>query len=119
MDTIRTVIFRWARGLWRLPRYVLLGLLWVYRNAVSPFTPPTCRFHPTCSSYAEQALREYGAVKGLILTLYRIGRCHPLGGSGYDPPRWFGEEAPTEMDHDTSAPEAAPSQSISSSEHTS
>jgi len=119
MNTIRTVIFRWARRLWRLPRYVLLGVLWIYRNAISPFTPPTCRFHPTCSSYAEQALRKYGAVKGLILTLYRIGRCHPLGGSGYDPPRWFGEESPPEIDQDPSASEADLSQSMPPNEHTS
>jgi hypothetical protein len=84
---------------------MLLGVLWIYRTAISPFTPPTCRFHPTCSSYAEQALRKYGAVKGLILTLYRIGRCHPLGGSGYDPPRWFGEPVPN---HEAGASENDP-----------
>ncbi|MES3630353.1 MAG: membrane protein insertion efficiency factor YidD [Longimonas sp.] len=105
METIRTAVYQIGRTLWQLPRHLLLGLLWVYRNAISPFTPPTCRFHPTCSSYAEQALREYGAVKGLILTIYRVGRCHPLGGSGYDPPRWFGE-APPDRDRGTADHEA-------------
>lgn len=109
MDTLYTITYRLARALWRLPRQALLGMLWIYRHAISPVTPPTCRFHPTCSSYAAQALREYGAVKGLILTLYRVGRCHPWGGSGYDPPRWFGEPPPESLasNDSESAPEVS------------
>ena len=75
----------------RLPRLLFIGLVRGYQLVVSPHFPPTCRFQPTCSSYALEAFRKYGAVKGLILTLYRIGRCAPWGGHGYDPPRWFGE----------------------------
>lgn len=56
-----------------------------YRGAISPHFPATCRYTPTCSQYALEALRKYGAVKGLWLTIKRIGRCHPWGGSGYDP----------------------------------
>lgn len=57
----------------------------LYRNFISPYTPPSCRFTPTCSQYALEALRKHGPVKGLYLTLRRLLRCHPWGGSGYDP----------------------------------
>lgn len=56
-----------------------------YRNAISPFTPPSCRFTPTCSEYALQALKKHGPFKGLALAVWRILRCNPWGGSGYDP----------------------------------
>lgn len=56
-----------------------------YQKCISPFTPPTCRFTPTCSQYALEAIRKHGPVKGLYLALRRILRCHPWGGSGYDP----------------------------------
>lgn len=80
----------------RLPRLALIGLVRVYQYTISPHLGRTCRFHPTCSTYAIRALRRYGALKGLVLTVYRLGRCHPWGGHGYDPPRWFGEETPAE-----------------------
>lgn len=47
--------------------------------------PPACRFHPTCSSYAIEALKEHGPMRGLWLSIKRIARCNPFGGSGYDP----------------------------------
>ena len=56
-----------------------------YQTCISPFTPPACRFTPTCSEYAKQALKKHGPVKGLALTVWRILRCNPWGGSGYDP----------------------------------
>ncbi|MBR5396119.1 MAG: membrane protein insertion efficiency factor YidD [Bacteroidaceae bacterium] len=56
-----------------------------YQRCISPLTPPSCRFTPTCSQYAIEALRKYGPFKGLWLALRRLLRCHPLGGSGYDP----------------------------------
>ncbi len=56
-----------------------------YRAAISPPFPPCCRFTPTCSQYALEALRRHGPVKGSWLALRRILRCHPWGGSGYDP----------------------------------
>lgn len=56
-----------------------------YQTCISPFTPPACRFTPTCSEYAKQALRKHGPVKGLLLAVWRILRCNPWGGSGYDP----------------------------------
>jgi uncharacterized protein len=56
-----------------------------YRLLVSPLLPPSCRFLPTCSDYALEALRRHGAGSGLYLALRRLLRCHPWGGSGYDP----------------------------------
>lgn len=57
----------------------------IYRIFISPLFPPACRFTPTCSQYAIEALRKHGPIKGLVLTLWRILRCNPWGGSGYDP----------------------------------
>ena len=78
----------------RLPRLLLVGLVRAYQLLLSPHLGRTCRFQPSCSNYAIEAFRAYGALKGLVLTVYRLGRCHPWGGQGYDPPRWFGEESP-------------------------
>jgi uncharacterized protein len=69
----------------RLLARPLLGLVWLYRRGVSPLLGLNCRFVPSCSEYAAEALREYGGVKGSWLAIRRIGRCHPWGGSGYDP----------------------------------
>ena len=64
---------------------VMLALIAFYRNCISPLFPPVCRFTPTCSQYAQEAIRKYGPFKGGWLALRRILRCHPFGGSGYDP----------------------------------
>jgi uncharacterized protein len=56
-----------------------------YRVVFSPWVGHNCRYQPTCSAYALEALERHGAAKGFWLTLRRIGRCHPLGSSGYDP----------------------------------
>ncbi|MGL4412577.1 MAG: membrane protein insertion efficiency factor YidD [Bacteroidales bacterium] len=56
-----------------------------YRGVLSPMKPPTCRFTPTCSEYTLEAIYKYGIVKGTYLGAKRICRCHPWGGSGYDP----------------------------------
>ena len=56
-----------------------------YQGAISPMLPPSCRFTPTCSQYAVEAIRRHGPAKGGWLALRRILRCHPWGGSGYDP----------------------------------
>jgi len=65
--------------------YFFIGLVQFYRHFISPMTPPTCRFIPTCSQYTLEALRKHGPIKGLYLSIRRILRCHPWGGSGYDP----------------------------------
>lgn len=81
-----------ANILVRLWRLVLKGLGMVlilpilfYQRCISPLTPPACRFTPTCSQYAVEAIRKHGPFKGFWLAVKRISRCHPWGGSGYDP----------------------------------
>ena len=64
---------------------VLIGMVNFYRGAISPMFPSCCRFTPTCSQYALEALRRHGPLRGSWLALRRILRCHPWGGSGYDP----------------------------------
>ena len=59
----------------------LIALVKFYQLCISPFTPPSCRFTPTCSQYALEALRKHGLLKGSWLTLRRLSRCHPWGGS--------------------------------------
>ena len=76
-----------------------------YQLVLSPHLGASCRFTPSCSRYAVQALREYGAVRGSVLATWRVLRCNPWGGSGYDPPRWF-TEPPEDQDPDPS-PEPA------------
>ncbi|MBQ3259409.1 MAG: membrane protein insertion efficiency factor YidD [Clostridia bacterium] len=63
----------------------LIGIVRWYQRAISPLTPPNCRFTPTCSSYAIEAIERFGALKGSWLAVKRIARCHPWGGHGYDP----------------------------------
>ncbi len=75
------------------PRQILVSLLTapivIYRKLVSPLLPPACRFQPSCSAYALEALHTHGPIKGLWLSMRRLARCHPFtilgGGSGFDP----------------------------------
>lgn len=69
----------------RLLATLLILPIRFYRMAISPLTPPSCRFTPTCSQYAIEAIGKYGPFKGLYLAVRRVLRCHPWGGSGYDP----------------------------------
>ena len=66
-------------------KYLLIFLVRFYQVVVSPLKPPSCRYTPTCSQYALEALKKYGAFKGSWLAIKRISSCHPWGGSGYDP----------------------------------
>jgi putative membrane protein insertion efficiency factor len=66
-------------------RFALTGMIRAYQLLVSPLLPPACRFLPTCSDYAIDAVHRHGAARGLGLALRRLTRCHPWGGSGYDP----------------------------------
>lgn len=59
--------------------------IYVYKLCISPLLPKTCRFYPTCSAYAVQAIKEYGAFKGVILAIKRILRCNPKSKCGFDP----------------------------------
>lgn len=73
------------RAVGALLAWPLLALVQLYRIAISPWLGANCRFEPTCSEYTLEALRTYGAFKGGWLAAKRIGRCHPWGGTGYDP----------------------------------
>ncbi len=77
------------KKLWKALKWLLskamLGLIAFYRSCISPLLPPACRYTPTCSQYAQEAIRKYGPFRGGWLALRRILRCHPWGGSGYDP----------------------------------
>jgi len=64
---------------------LVLALLRFYKRFISPFLPPMCRFEPTCSVYAMDAVSRYGVVKGLWLGVRRLSRCHPLNPGGWDP----------------------------------
>ncbi|MCR4659484.1 MAG: membrane protein insertion efficiency factor YidD [Bacteroidales bacterium] len=69
----------------RIASAIMLGLIKFYRQCISPLTPPACRYTPTCSQYAMEAITKYGPLRGGWLALKRILRCNPFGGSGYDP----------------------------------
>lgn len=69
----------------RSAKFVTLQLLRGYKWAISPMLPGACRYVPTCSEYAMEAVERYGAWRGLCMAAARILRCHPLAGSGYDP----------------------------------
>ena len=73
-----SLLFRWLTQL-------LIAPIHFYRHFISLYTPPSCRYTPTCSQYAIEALRKHGPFKGLWLSVRRILRCHPWGGHGYDP----------------------------------
>ncbi len=73
------------RGLEKIFVEILILQVRFYQAAISPHLPAACRYTPSCSQYALEALRKHGALKGSYLTLKRILRCHPWGGSGYDP----------------------------------
>ena len=64
---------------------ILIGLIKVYRLFISPLFPPCCRFRPTCSKYALEAINRFGVLKGSWLSVKRISRCHPFHPGGYDP----------------------------------
>ncbi|MCR5822132.1 MAG: membrane protein insertion efficiency factor YidD [Bacteroidales bacterium] len=72
----------WLR---KIATAIMLGLIRFYQLCISPHTPPACRYTPTCSQYAIEAIRKHGPLKGGWLTFKRLMRCHPFGGSGYDP----------------------------------
>ena len=73
------------RVLAELPSRLLLGLVRFYRAFISPALPKSCRYQPTCSQFALEAIIKHGALKGSWLTVKRIARCQPWGGSGWDP----------------------------------
>lgn len=91
----------WGRFVWAWDHSIGWVLMWAlvlpiraYQLAISPLMGPTCRFHPSCSNYAVGSLRTHGAIKGLALTLWRLGRCNPWNDGGLDPVPSRGEWRP-------------------------
>lgn len=67
------------------PRSLLAGVFRSYKRFISPALPPACRFHPTCSEYAAEAVLTHGASRGIALAIWRVLRCNPWGAGGFDP----------------------------------
>lgn len=76
------ILWKWVK---KVLAWVLLLPIRFYQVCITPYTPSSCRFQPTCSEYARQAILKHGPFKGLALAVWRILRCNPWGGSGYDP----------------------------------
>ncbi len=73
---------KWLKRIVAFPFIVLIRF---YQYVISPLTPASCRYHPTCSQYSVQAIKEWGVIKGGWMAVKRIASCHPWGGSGHDP----------------------------------
>jgi uncharacterized protein len=84
VPSLRSGTMNLLRFAWRSPRYVAVALITVYRWTISPLLGNRCKYHPSCSQYALDALREYGLVKGSILAAWRLLRCNPWSHGGVD-----------------------------------
>jgi uncharacterized protein len=69
----------------RILTFPFIAIIKLYQIVLSPLLGPSCRFTPSCSQYSVEALRKYGLIKGMWLSIKRISKCHPWGGHGYDP----------------------------------
>lgn len=78
MNVLHTIV--------RLPAMAVIGLIRLYQRFISPLSGPTCKFYPTCSAYAVQALQTHGLIKGTMLAVARLARCHPWQLGGINPP---------------------------------
>lgn len=83
--TLHSLFKAAPRALSHAASWLLTRPIVFYQRCITPFTPPSCRFQPTCSEYARQAILKHGPIRGTALALWRILRCNPWGGSGYDP----------------------------------
>jgi putative membrane protein insertion efficiency factor len=87
-------------------RYLLIGLLRAYRAVISPLYGQVCRYHPSCSAYALQAVTDHGAARGSWLAVCRLARCHPWAAGGYDPvPARTGRPPASGSSHGSQIPE--------------
>jgi putative membrane protein insertion efficiency factor len=84
VQSLRSGVLKVLALAWRSPRYLAIGLIGMYRWTVSPLLGDRCKYHPSCSQYALDALREYGLVKGSILAGWRLLRCNPWSHGGVD-----------------------------------
>lgn len=87
----------------RATQALLLAPIRLYQRLISPAIPPRCKYHPTCSAYAVQAIREVGPLRGTILAAWRLARCNPWSNGGYDPvsARRLFRDAAADHTHDT------------------
>jgi putative membrane protein insertion efficiency factor len=85
LDAVRRNEMGFRRGIGRVLGLGIAALIRAYQLIVAPILPPSCRFYPSCSYYAAEAVELHGPWRGLVLALRRLLRCHPWGGSGYDP----------------------------------
>lgn len=74
-----------AGGITMTASWVMRAAIRAYQLLLAPILPPSCRYHPSCSHYAAEAIARHGPWRGFGLAIHRLGRCHPWGGSGYDP----------------------------------
>ena len=82
---------------------IFIGLIRGYQKFISPLFPPSCRYYPTCSNYSVQAIQKHGAIKGSLMGIARILRCHPFVKGGYDPvPEQFSIRRNKEDEHNHS-----------------
>lgn len=91
---LRGIVWAWDHSLGFVLTWLFIGLISAYRLTISPLLGPTCRYHPSCSAYGLESMRVHGAVKGLLLTGWRILRCNPFSGGGLDPVPHRGEWRP-------------------------
>lgn len=82
---LRAVVWCWDHSIGWVLTWILIGVIRLYRVTASPLLPPTCKYHPSCSTYGLQAMYTHKAVKGTILTGWRIMRCNPWSKGGVDP----------------------------------
>ncbi len=75
----------WLAAVVGSTKYPALAVIWLYQRLISPLLPPSCRYYPTCSHYAYEAIDRYGLLKGGLMAVRRIARCHPWHEGGYDP----------------------------------
>jgi putative membrane protein insertion efficiency factor len=104
LSSIASLVRLLARPLSRAGLWIALSLIALYRLVISPLLGPRCRFYPSCSEYGAQALERFGLIKGLWLTIRRLGRCHPFHAGGVDPVPEFATASASE-----SAPVKRPS----------
>jgi len=84
-SVMRRATWMWNHSLGWVVTWLLIGLIQLYRHTFSLVLPPTCRFHPSCSAYALSSVQTHGGVKGAVLAGWRLLRCNPFNGGGYDP----------------------------------
>ena len=101
------LVWGWDRSIGLLLTAIVMSVIWVYRQTVSKWIGPTCRYYPSCSTYAIAAVDTHGALKGVALAAARVGRCNPFTKGGLDPVPQRGYWRPAILPDGTQRPHAA------------